>query len=98
MPSWSPAAASWRSSGDEINNRRARNVDFGVDTLHDTKSVSKSVASLALGIAIVGHFQGRPAGDLASGLNRKRRRAALQWSAQDTSHHFAAPRVLSLSG
>ena len=22
----------------------------------------------------------------------------LQWSAQDTSHHFAAPRVLSLSG
>jgi CubicO group peptidase (beta-lactamase class C family) len=37
---------------DEINNRRVRNVDFGVDTLHDTKSVSKSVASLALGIAI----------------------------------------------
>jgi CubicO group peptidase (beta-lactamase class C family) len=37
---------------DEINNRRVRNVDFGVDTLHDTKSVSKCVASLVLGIAI----------------------------------------------
>jgi CubicO group peptidase (beta-lactamase class C family) len=37
---------------DEVNNRRVRNVDFSVDTLHDTKSVSKSVASLALGIAI----------------------------------------------
>ena len=37
---------------DEINNRRVRNVDFGVDTLHDMKSVSKSVASLVLGIAI----------------------------------------------
>jgi CubicO group peptidase (beta-lactamase class C family) len=40
------------SGPDEINNRRVRNVDFGVDTLHDMKSVSKSVASLALGIAI----------------------------------------------
>jgi len=37
---------------DEINNRRVRHVDFGVDTLHDMKSVSKSVASLVLGIAI----------------------------------------------
>ena len=43
---------------DEINNRRVRNVDFGVDTLHDTKSVSKSVASLALGIAISRTFSG----------------------------------------
>ncbi len=40
------------SGPDEINNRRVRNVDFGVDTLHDTKSVSKCVASLVLGIAI----------------------------------------------
>jgi CubicO group peptidase (beta-lactamase class C family) len=40
------------SGPDEINNRRVPNIDFGVDTLHDTKSVSKSPASLALGIAI----------------------------------------------
>lgn len=37
---------------DEIKNRAARNVSFDADTLHDMKSVSKSVASLALGIAI----------------------------------------------
>ncbi len=37
---------------DEIQNRPVRNVTFDVDTLHDLKSVSKSVASLALGIAI----------------------------------------------
>ncbi len=33
----------------------------------------------------VRHFQGRPAGDFASGLNWKRRRAALHWSAYGTS-------------
>jgi CubicO group peptidase (beta-lactamase class C family) len=37
---------------DEVNDRQFANVTFDADTLHDMKSVSKSVASLALGIAI----------------------------------------------
>ena len=37
---------------DEINGRRVESVPFDADTLHNIKSVSKSVASLALGIAI----------------------------------------------
>ena len=37
---------------DEINGRPGGNVTFDADTLHNMKSASKSVASLALGIAI----------------------------------------------
>ena len=37
---------------DEINGRRVESVTFDADTLHNIKSVSKSVASLALGVAI----------------------------------------------
>src|SRR5438309_7049201 len=37
---------------DEINGRRVENVTFDADTPHNIKSATKSVASLALGIAI----------------------------------------------
>ena len=37
---------------DEVNSRPVGKVTFDADTLHNVKSVSKSVASLALGIAI----------------------------------------------
>jgi CubicO group peptidase (beta-lactamase class C family) len=40
------------SGADEINDRQIAHADFDADTLHDQKSVSKSVASLVLGIAI----------------------------------------------
>src|SRR6185436_10204025 len=40
------------TGADEINGRRVTNLAFDVGTLHNVKSVSKSVASLALGIAI----------------------------------------------
>jgi CubicO group peptidase (beta-lactamase class C family) len=37
---------------DEINGRRVESVTFDAGTLHNIKSVTKSVASLAIGIAI----------------------------------------------
>jgi CubicO group peptidase (beta-lactamase class C family) len=40
------------SGSDEVNNRQVGNVTFDADTLHNIKSVSKSVTSLAFGIAI----------------------------------------------
>ena len=40
------------SGADEVRNRRIGKATFDADTLHDLKSVSKSVASLVLGIAI----------------------------------------------
>jgi CubicO group peptidase (beta-lactamase class C family) len=43
---------------DEINDRPVANATFDADTLHDMKSVSKSVASLALGVAIDRGFVG----------------------------------------
>jgi len=40
------------SGPDEVHNRKVRDVIFDAGMLHDLKSVSKSVASLAVGIAI----------------------------------------------
>jgi CubicO group peptidase (beta-lactamase class C family) len=40
------------SGSDEIQNRRVKNLVHDADTLHDMKSVTKGIASLAIGIAI----------------------------------------------
>lgn len=40
------------SGPDEVQSRRVRDVVFGPETLHDMKSVSKSIASLAVGVAV----------------------------------------------
>jgi CubicO group peptidase (beta-lactamase class C family) len=45
-------SASYFRGADEIQSRRVGNVTFDADTLHDMKSVSKCVTSLALGVAI----------------------------------------------
>lgn len=40
------------SGPDEVHNRKVRNIIFDAGTRHDVKSVTKSVASLAVGIAV----------------------------------------------
>jgi CubicO group peptidase (beta-lactamase class C family) len=40
------------TGADEIQSRKVGKVAFNADTLHDMKSVSKSVASLAIGVAV----------------------------------------------
>src|SRR5471032_2631989 len=42
----------YMSGSDQIQDLRVKHAVFNEDTLHDLKSVSKSVASLAIGIAI----------------------------------------------